>query len=402
MEKFCISVDWLQVCCYCNVINEGQYNGSVCKYDVTLSDTETAMFKQLFYIKNNGLPIATIQASPRPGTLNTALCLLKIENRILYSNKYIAILYDIMNCLKMTYKGITRLDLCYDCNYFHNHRSPAKFVHNFIFKKEGENGFIYRKGSESFTCHGSKTPTSASKITSISYGSNNNKVRQYMYDKSIELQEVKDKPWIREYWELNGLENTEKTHVWRTEISIKSQGMDILNMSTGELFKLSPVYLEHIEKIQKMFFFYADKYLRFHICEGQIKTRNYPRLQLFEYDSDIVTCKPVNINLHHDTGRSEKICLNKLIKLQEQYVDLSEQNRHGLYTATLFLQTLSNLKAERNRITKADETFSGLMANRFIDLETQAYFEALEKAHEHSRDISVNGLYDAYLSSLVN
>ncbi len=139
-------------------------------------------------------------------------------------------LYDLISTLHLTYKGITRLDLCYDCNYFSNHKSPAKFIQDFVFKEVGKNGYIYRKGSSKFTCHGSKTSTSSSKITSIAFGSNNNKVRQYIYDKTIELEEVKDKPWIREYWELNGLISDEKTHVWRTEISIKSQGMDILNL----------------------------------------------------------------------------------------------------------------------------------------------------------------------------
>ena len=400
MEKYCISVDWLQVCCYCNYLNEGEYKGSLCTYNVQIQPTETAMFKELYSVKRNGLEIATIQYKPRPKTLNPKLLLLKLSNRVLYSDKYIYMLYDLISTLHLTYKGITRLDLCYDCNFFAAHRSPAKFIRNFIFQKPGKKGYIYRKGSSEFTCHGSKTPTSSSKITSISFGSNKNKVRQYIYDKTIELEEVKDKPWIREYWEMNGLISDDENHVWRTEISIKAQGMDVLNMSTGELFKLSPKYLEHYDKICDLFFFYADKYMKFFICRGQKRTRDYPLLQLFEYSKDIITCKPYTVNLFHDTGRMEKICVNKLEKLQEMYVDLAEQQRYGLRAATEFLKTLSGIKADKIRLQKENSYLNNLKSYRYLSDETKSYLSVLDECYQNKRDIASDYLYAEYEKSL--
>lgn len=400
MEKYCISIDWLQICCYCNYLNEGEYKGSLCTYNLEIQPIETAMFKKLYSVKRNGLEVATVQYEPRPKSLNPKLLLLKLSNRVLYSDKYIYMLYDMISTFHLTYKGITRLDICYDCNYFCNHKSPSKFIQDFVFKEVGKNGYIYRKGSSKFTCHGSKTSTSSSKITSIAFGSNNNKVRQYIYDKTIELQEVKDKPWIREYWKLNGLINDDKNHVWRTEISIKSQGMDILNMSTGELFKLSPKYLEHYNKICDLFFFYADKYMQFFICRGQKRTRDYPLLQLFEYSKDIITCKPHTISLFHDTGRMEKICINKLEQLQETYVDLAEQQRHGLQAATEFLKTLSGIKADRIRLQKQDAYLNKLKSCRFFSDEIKSYLTVLDECYQNKRDISSNYLYAEYEKSL--
>lgn len=400
MEKYCISVDWLQVCCYCNCLTEGEYRGSLCTYNLEIQPVETAMFKKLYSVKRNGLEVATIQYEPRPKSLNPKLLLLKLSNRVLYSDKYIYMLYDLIGTLKLTYKGITRLDLCYDCNYFCNHKSPSKFIQDFVFKEVGKTGYIYRKGSSKFTCHGTKTSTSSSKITSIAFGSNNNKVRQYVYDKSIELQEVKDKPWIREYWELNGLVNDDKCHVWRAEISIKSQGMDILNMSTGELFKLSPKYLEHYDKICDLFFFYADKYMQFYVCRGQKRTRDYPLLQLFEYSKDIITCKPHTISLFHDTGRMEKICVNKLEQLQETYVDLAEQQRYGLQAATEFLKTLSGIKADKVRLQKEKSYLNNLRSYRFLSDETKSYLSVLDECFQNKRDIATDYLYSEYLQAL--
>ena len=400
MEKYCISIDWLQVCCYCNYLTEGEYKGSLCTYNLEIQPIETAMFKKLYSVKRNGLEVATIQYEPRPKSLNPKLLLLKLSNRVLYSDKYIYMLYDLISTFNLTYKGITRLDLCYDCNYFSSHKSPSKFIQDFVFKEVGKNGYIYRKGSSKFTCHGSKTSTSSSKITSIAFGSNNNKVRQYIYDKTIELEEVKDKPWIREYWELNGLVSDDKCHVWRTEISIKSQGMDILNMSTGELFKLSPKYLEHYDKICDLFFFYADKYMKFFICRGQKRTRDYPLLQLFEYSKDIITCKPYTVNLFHDTGRMEKICVNKLEQLQETYVDLAEQQRYGLQAATEFLKTLSGIKADRIRLQKEGFYLNNLRSHRFLSDEIKSYLSVLDECYQNKRDIASDYLYLEYEKSI--
>ena len=66
---------------------------------------------------------------------------------------------------------------------------------------------------------------------------------------------MKDKPWIRETWEKNGLINSDSVHVWRSEISIKADGKDLLNMGTGELFRLSPRYLEAQEQVEKLVHF---------------------------------------------------------------------------------------------------------------------------------------------------
>ena len=400
MEKYTINIDWLQICGLCYNIQQGKIKGQLMTYDIVLSSIETSMFKELYHIKHNGLIIATMQANPRPTSLNKNLVLLKLENRVLYCSEYIKILYDIMNVLKIRYKGITRLDLCYDCNYFRGHRKPSKFVHDYVFKSAEEKGYICRKGSESFQIHGSKQNTTSSKITSISYGSNNSHVRQYMYDKTIELQEVKDKPWIRQRWEENGLLNDKDNHVWRTEISIKSQGVDILNLDTGQIFKLHPDYLQHYEQIEKLFMFYAEKYLCFSRKGDQVKKRNYPRLYLFEYDKDKCNCMPRNISLCHDTGRMEKICVNKLVKLQQQYIDLSEQERHGLYTAELFLRTLAGIKSSRDKASKQEQYLDTLRGYSSIKSEELAYFKVLEEALKSKRELSSVYLYNEYLQAL--
>lgn len=374
------------------------YQSSNYKFEVKIESTETAMFKELHIVKLNSLPVASIQSKPRSSKLNDKLTLIKIDNRVLYSQQYIRMLYELMDALNCTYKGVTRLDICYDCNKFSDGRSPSKFINQFIAKEVGEKGYVYRRGSDKFACYGSKSSSSKAKITSIRFGSEKSRIGCYIYDKTVELKEVKDKPWIRDMWKENGLVSDEKTHVFRSEISIKSQGMDILNMSTGELFRLSPRYLEHYDNIVKIFHFYARKYFDFRICNGQKCKKNFDRLYLFEYN-DTVTCKPIYLSRKADTGRMEKICYNKLQRLSETYTDLAEQNRRALVCAMDFLQVLSGLKMGISQKEHYKCYLDSLKGHYFQDWHALAYLASIEEARQKRIELDAEMTYQQYINA---
>lgn len=393
MEKYCISVDWLQTYCLGNEIVSGRYSDDEFNFDVQLKNTETAQFKRLYTVKSQDMEIATIQQEPRTTVINKRATLIKLSNRVLYSQLYIKMLYSLQRVLKLTYKGITRLDICYDCNKFSEGRSVPRFIKNFVQLPMGEKGSIYRRGSDRFAAYGNKSRTSDSKITSIRFGSEKSRIGAYMYDKTIELREVKDKPWIREMWAENGLISDDKQHVWRSEISIKCEGMDVLNMSSGELFKLAPVYLEHYKSIEKLFHIYAGKVFDFRICNGQKNKKNYDVLKLFECDCDI-TSKPYYVSKSADTGRMEKICYNKLQSLSREYVDLSEQRRVGLITAMDFLQELSGLKSRTLHLKHYEQYLNNFYAKKYIDFDDRLYLYAMEAVREQKIDVDPHELYN--------
>lgn len=319
----------------------------------------------------------------------------------------------------MTYKGITRLDLCYDCNSLHDGRNVERFIRQFVSTEPMTAGHIIRNGSSRFQLHGTRKNTSVATLNSIRWGSPNSRISAYCYNKTLELTEVKDKPWIRKMWEENGLEydidtltlNTltprqrnkkqendtlreyVKKSVWRFEISIKSQGMDVLNMSTAEIFRLSPRYLEHAPQIAKLFHIYAAKVFDFRINTGQKQIRNYHKLQLFE-NSPEITSKPFYWSRSADTGRMEKICFNKLQKLSREYVDLAEPRRLGLLSAMEFLQELQGKKTQTVRLQRYTQYLNTLYAQKFIAHEDLLYFGAMETAAQARREIHSDSLYE--------
>lgn len=425
MEKYCISIDWLQTFCHGSLVQEGTYEARGYRFAVKKNNHETAQFKDIFTVYYQSHPAATIQQTPRTSVIHPKATCVKLSNRVLYCEQYINILYAIQEALSLTYKGITRLDICYDCNALHDGRNVERFIRQFISAEPMTQGHIVRNGSCRFQLHGTRKNTSVASLNSIRWGSPNAKIGAYCYDKTLEMIEVKDKPWIRKMWKDNGLEyeidenrlnrlspkererKTETTglseyvhkRVWRFEISIKCQGMDVLNMSTGELFRLSPLYLQHAKQIEKLFHIYAGKVFDFRINTGQKQIRNYKKMQLFE-SSPVITSKPFYWSRSADTGRMEKICYNKLKKLASEYVDLAEPRRQGLLSAMEFLQELQGKKTQTLHLEQYTQYLNNLVAYKFIDHEDKLYFGAIEHAAQARRNIDSDYLYEIFYPPL--
>lgn len=424
MEKYCISVDWLQVCCYSNnlafLLNNDYYNKvDSLPYWLELQPLETRNFARFIRVHtkvgNDWRYCADILAVPRSSMLNSNIVLVKIHNRFLYSQNYIKLLYNICATFKLSIKGLTRLDLCYDCNSFHGGLKPHKFIKEFVTAEFDSPRYIYKVGAKQFRVYGGKSVSSATKFSGIEFGSGKSSKRCYIYDKTRELEEVKDKPWIRQYWQQNGLISDSKTHVYRAEISIKCDGMDLLNMSTGELFKLSPEYLKSQPAIEKLFHFYAARMFRFHRKGKHTRVRDYDRIELFE-NSPIITCKPQKVCVNADTGRTEKICVSTLSKLSCQYSDLSQEYSSALSRCITFLSEVAGIKYAKEKLAKeiqGIESFKGIQFKEQGYIEYFALVEALGKVRysyayqnpdvDNTEDITYSpaddslGLYYQYL-----
>lgn len=425
MEKYCISVDWLQVYCLNNLSDVPQVGYASCReYSSEKLDRVTPLWQEVYVIKHNNLEVAEYCRFPRSSALDAKGCTIKLHNRVLYSAQFIEILKQVISFLDVTYVGVTRLDLCYDCNYLHGHRSVHDFLFQYFVHAPYCSGHVIRNGSRRVQVNATRTQHGATTISAMRWGSKSSAVGVYCYNKSLELLEVHDKPWIRAAWEQSGLVNdydadgwnslddrdrqkninegkTEKyikKSVWRFEISIKSEGRDIINLSTGQLFRIDLSYLTTQDYIEKLFYVYANKYLDFRESTGQSEIRNYPKLCIFECTGNS-ELKPLHINKNADTGRTEKIAANKLRKLAETYSDLTTQDLSAINAAVNFLYEISGMKKSEHERKKYDVYICHLAAfteKRKMELN---YFEFLQYAHSHRLDYSATATAN-YIRSL--
>lgn len=397
--KYCIAVDWLEVCCYGRDLEPSFFSWEGKHFSVEQEDRETPLFRSFFEVKRNGLVWAQIRQNPKSGVMKKGLTIIKLSNRVLYHEKYVPFLMHMIQALGLYYKGLTRLDIAYDCNEFYCGRKPSRFVHQFVTKRVDEKGGMYVPRMKEFDFHLKKDIHTNGMINYLAIGAKGSKKRGYIYDKTLELQEVKDKPWIREMWEKNGLISDKKTHVWRSEISIKAQGTDLLNLDTGQLFALHPNYLSTYENIKKIFHFYAAKVFDFRYNNGEKNRRDFAPLCLFDTSVDC-TCLPKRVNVCADSGRSEKACKNKLEKLSRTYIDLSEDVRHSLAHAIAWIGNLSSLKAARYAAECQKHYLDTFACSKFMAEEDFVYLQACEELSNAKRydDRVAELLYERYLS----
>ena len=382
MEKYLISVDWLEVFGYSKSEKLFAPESYVQQGDYYLIDSGVMSrgFEHVIEVRKRFnvqtyLPVATIRCVPRSSALNKRLCLIKLNNRVLYSQGYVDMLFSILDLYDIGYKGLSRIDLCYDCNKFVNGRSPLRFMKQFAFVDQDSEKYIYKVGgSKSFRIFASKNPTSLTQISGLEFGSGKSCKRAYMYDKSRELKEVKDKPWIREAWEQAGLVNDEKTHVYRSEISIKTEGAELMNKVTGEVFRLNPKWLVMQRNVEYMFHTYAANLFDFRL-KGQAKRlREYKKIQLFGKTEE-VCCVPKRVNLHADTGHTEKVVTNTLLRYMHKYSDASEGLRNGIYSAIKFLNEVSGLKMRSVEIADKIRYLEAFKGYRFTAQEELDYLQ---------------------------
>lgn len=431
MNKFkhMISCDWLEVFAYRTVeLVPRTYISSTGKiYSLDDTCTSSKVFRNIYTIKLDGMEYGALCLNPSSPIIKSTACTLKIHNRLLYHHGYIGILYDMLNAFFLEYKGITRIDLCLDCNKLADGTSVPQFLHDLLFSPVHTAGHIYRKGSKKMSVDCTRTPTSGCNVTAIRWGSRASNVCCYIYNKSLEMAEVKIKPWIVSAWEANGLRHsiydkwnqlsdrqrkinvkngTTSTYleesVWRWEISIKSEGEDLLNMADGELFRLSPSFLDAQDKIESLFWVYAERCFCFRKSEGQTNVRCYPRYYpIGEPCAKSKTIKPIDLNTNIDSGRSEIMVANKLEEIARKMAVHDEDFADMVSIMVDFLKRLAGAKKDASGYNAHDCSIIRLTASERISRFDGLYIDLVQELYKRQRPIEADTVYN-YSQSLMD
>lgn len=316
-------------------------------------------------IKHNGnksynYHYATILTNPVSNVIDRRGTLVKLSNRELYQPDFSYTFVNFLALYGLKYKSISRLDLCYDCNDFVGKMSPRRLINSFLsgkFLKNGQPSYTLQgdtssdkrdqlvdavigaikranpetesdlrqtiqsvineriKRTDDSRCTVRGSARSVRDVNYIAFGSRSSSVCSYMYNKTKELREVKDKPYIRQLWKLNGIDDSRD--VWRVEISIKSDAKTLLHTETGELFTLNTDMLKLQTDIESLFYIYAAKYFDFRVND---LTKNKSRMRsvpIFER-MPTVTTRPIRLTLRQDVTKSDKIFLRKLVNIENE------------------------------------------------------------------------------------
>lgn len=234
----CVNLDWLEVYCeesaigYPHDVDFFLQKG----WNVKQREYGTRIYEEMFTLYGtDDMPLLEIRRKPKSsygmggiGILNPYSCHIRLSNRTCYFNNPVDVLNEFLQRYGYGVSRISRLDICLDFERFDYGDLPATFLERYIKKR-------YSKINQANIASRGRDMWDGRKWNYIAWGSLKSMVGTKFYNKTLELKEKKDKPYIRQAWFASGLVNdameltqTDKSgktyypEIWRVEFSIKS------------------------------------------------------------------------------------------------------------------------------------------------------------------------------------
>lgn len=299
MEKI-INIDWLSFFCQCGEpVNFDDYT-------LELKTYGTQIFEKAADVVKDNEVVAIVLWQPRSAILAQNSAMIKLKNRQLYNGNWYQIFSDIEKNWFCHDIKISRIDICADFVNFKNGLYPKTLISNFLTQK------FVKVGRGSFKVMGEQKKYINYQY--LRFGSGSSEISAYLYNKSTELKEVKDKPYIRELW--HNLNNQNNRDVWRLEFSLKGKSLKIVDTINGNFVVDDFKSLTDKELIANIYSFLVKKYFSFVIPEQQQNKSRWKKLTLF--DDEDCHFEIVDFALKSDTSRKHKIFLTNLVALEKE------------------------------------------------------------------------------------
>lgn len=307
-DNMAIVIDWLQV----NAT--GRMSDSVIS-QLELQPYSTRVFKSVYILRAFTEDMATIACNPLSPVIPSDTHLIKFHNKLLYSTDLEQRIEYTLNFLGLTFKGLSRLDLAHDFNKFANNLLPHNLINRFLLKK------WLHVGKQSFKVYGKGGVNQS--FETLRFGKNDSELSVYLYNKSIELNQVKDKPWIREFWQHNAI--SQSNDVWRLEVSLKGNRLHYVDESSGNIERLSLSNIFDQLFLHKLYFSLVDKYFKFVRPETNRNISRMKQVQLFDecYNKFYF----IKLNDKKESDRSVKIFIKKLEEFNSIVRQIKKDNQ---------------------------------------------------------------------------
>lgn len=380
MKVRCINIDWLEVFALepNGAPRDAEYFRH-CGYKVKVRAYGTPQYREMFTLIADDIEIFEIRRNPysvkqEGGIFEPNACHIRLCNRTCYEIDPVNHLRAFMVTHDYTYKSISRIDIALDFNIFDNKEKTENFIMRYM------RGKVSKVNQSNVSAHG--TDTWACRVfNSLKWGSPSSPVSTKLYNKTLELKQGEDKPYIRQAWQDAGLDTS--TDVWRVEFSLSAQMQTLKSLKSGEMFRKSLMYYDSRERLLRQFQILYNKYFDFRKLQVTRKKngrmcyiRKYdcPRLELFNFKPEDTPFKPVrNVTVLKRPDRVVKMLANRLEEI------------------------VTNDKNPRDVMTAAGIIIGYLQTKLRLDVDPTHKADAMIWEIEHVRQIAEHGNPDNWL-----
>lgn len=373
MSVRCVNLDWLEVHArepLSSPRDVWYYEAQ--GYKVAARAYGTRVYRQMFTLLSpHDEPLLEVRRDPASqgitGIHDANECHLRLCNRSCYFDDAAAFFASFLEKHGYTDVRISRVDICMDFVQFDLGDDPAAFVRRY-FKHR------YAKINQGRICSHGEDTWNGQEWNSLSWGSKTSAVTTKLYDKTLELYDVKldrfKKPYIREAWFKAGLIDDiqrctfkgELVHVWRVEFSLCSAvkgWMKIIldgdDKKPQSIKNTLDVY-DCREKILVIFASLARHYFHFKKFVPNKRKDRCPDKVLFKFQEQEFVYKIGRSQTALGSGQNYRSEFNRLLsKLKEYQATHSLPEIHNACDVIIASITEENLRSDLTNPFDRDE-----------------------------------------------
>lgn len=339
----CINIDWLEVYCLepttTQPLDADFYESH--GWRVSRREYGTRVYEQMFTIfDTNDVPMLEVRRKPlsdisrNGGLFDERSCHIRMCNNYCYMNNPIDILRKFLARYNYIMMRIFRIDIALDFTTFDKGDDPQKFIKRYV------DGKYSKVNQTKLSAHGEDKWESRS-WNSLSWGKPKSMISTKMYCKTLELKQVKDKPYIRQAWWHAGLIDNPITGekrqadgsiaippVWRVEFSIKSSAKKWYIIERSDTRKQNKIAMPHTlnmyetrEKLTQVFASLCRHYFRFKIYEKDKRKDRCADKILFDFryiDTYYEIDKPAN---NQNASKLTERLIHAITKYEQTTID---------------------------------------------------------------------------------
>lgn len=320
--KLLCHLDWLEVYCRRSTLDPPTNAPHLI---AKLQPYTTRVYSHVYNVTTDfGVPVATATTDPLSrksdgGILLDNIMHIKIANYWLYTDKWMDMLQQVLDLFSAEVINISRIDVCGDWQYAANGCPAYKMLHNLAVGKYRKvfqpNWHLHAKSKE--TLH----------YNSIGFGSKSSPVFTRFYNKTLELSQATDKPYIRELWKQYGF--SDSADVYRTEFSLTGIGKSCVDGETGEVLTVSLDDVSSPKGVTQLFVHWAQRYFDIRVYDNERSNRCTPIKVFPDSPKPYI---PLRNPRYATSTRTDRTILNRLM----QYL-LSNEYDEGDAQAMLYL-----------------------------------------------------------------
>lgn len=325
--NYIIGLDWIELT---GTLFFDEFNANGFLFEAKQNDRGSMYFKETYSIntiyENKSELFGVLEIRPRVSFIDQNIVKFKLNNKFCYHPNYLELIKLFLNEFNITFKNYTRLDVFLDFQHIQEYSEIQNFLSDISNRK------LIVKNKQNMSIYYNRE---FDKITGISLGSRKSTAYINIYNKTIEMKQKTNKPYISDQWQANHFDINIDTY--RLEISMKKNTKKYISDDSEIIFDYSQI--DFIKEHEKFLIKQINEH--FQIAYNENNGERFSRQKPYR-PFDLENIFYIKIKSEKESSSNyTKAYIKKILKdslihsFQKQHIQAHYLINHALYTINL-------------------------------------------------------------------